>query len=146
MMMISHGNDTTAHFLGSARKSLQGQFSRLLAVSIIVLATSVVPVNAQEPELGVKPNTPELTVPDIADGKAIAGKLCVGCHLIDQTSGGATAADVPSFTSIANRPNQSIDVLSNWLMAPHAPMPDPHLTRKEIRDLAGYIVSLRTVP
>ena len=146
MMMISHGNEGTAHFLGSARKSLQERFSRLLAISIIVLATSVISVHAQEPELGVEPNTPESTVPDIADGKAIAAKLCVGCHLIDQTSDGATAADVPSFPSIANRPKQSIDVLSNWLMAPHAPMPDPHLTRKEIRDLAGYIISLRTEP
>jgi hypothetical protein len=27
-----------------------------------------------------------------------------------------------------------------------APMPDPHLTRKEIRDLAGYIFSFRTAP
>jgi mono/diheme cytochrome c family protein len=144
--MIMHANETSVRFLWLARKSLPGRFCGLLAVAIIALAASGISLSAQEPELGVEPNTPESTVPDIADGKAIAGKLCVGCHLIDQTSGGATAADVPSFPSVANRPRQSIDVLSNWLMAPHAPMPDPHLTRKEIRDLAGYIISLRTEP
>jgi cytochrome c len=146
MVMIIHGNGPSVRFLWSARNSLPSRLGGLLTVAIIALATSGISVNAQEPELGVEPNTPESTVPDLADGKAIAGKLCVGCHLIDKTSGGATPADVPSFPSIADRPKQSFDALSNWLMAPHAPMPDPHLTRKEIRDLAGYIVSLRTVP
>ena len=130
-------NEPSVRFLWSARKGLPGRLGRLLTVAIIALAASVISVSAQEPELGVEPNTQELTVPDIADGKAIAAKLCVGCHLIDQTSGGASAADVPSFPSIANRPKQSIDVLSNWLMAPHAPMPDPHLTRKEILRSCG---------
>jgi mono/diheme cytochrome c family protein len=94
-------------------------------------------------ELGVEPNLAESTVPDIAMGKEIADKLCVGCHATDQSLGERRQADVPSFISIANRPKQSIEALSGWLMAPHAPMPDPHLSRKEIRDLAAYIVSLK---
>ena len=52
-------------------------------------------------------------------------------------------ADVPSFESIANRPDQSTQRLTNWLIEPHAPMPNVHLTRLEIRDLSGYILSLR---
>jgi mono/diheme cytochrome c family protein len=100
-------------------------------------------VSAQE--LGVDPNLPESTVPDVVMGKELAGKLCVGCHAIDRFSG-ERKADVPSFVSIANRAGQSIETLSGWLMAPHTLMPDPHLTRKEIRDLAGYIVSLKGTP
>ena len=132
--------------LPSARNGLSGRGGGLLACTIFILLTSRISVIAQEPELGIEPNQAESTVPDPTGGKAIAGKLCVGCHLIDKSSGGATQADVPSFPSIANRQNQSIENLTKWLMAPHAPMPDPHLTRKEIRDLAGYIVSLRTAP
>jgi hypothetical protein len=33
--------------------------------------------------------------------------------------------------------------LGNWLTEPHPPMPNLNLTRLEIRDLAGYIFSLR---
>jgi mono/diheme cytochrome c family protein len=114
-------------------------------MGIVLAATSAIS-SAQEPELGVEPNQAESTIPDVTAGKEIAGKLCVGCHLIETTTSGNTQADVPSFTSIANRPNQSVEALSGWLMAPHAPTPDPHLTRKEIRDLAGYVVSLKGAP
>jgi cytochrome c len=94
-------------------------------------------------EFGIEPNRPESTEPDLEDGKKLANKLCIGCHLIDKAAAGPTQADVPSFPNVANRPGQSFETLVNWLMAPHAPMPDPHLTRTEIRDLAGYIFSLR---
>jgi len=128
-------------FISSARN----KFGVFLSIALVLVATSAIST-AQEPELGVEPNQAESTIPDATVGKEIAGKLCVGCHVIEKTSNGNTQADVPSFPSIANRPNQSVEALSGWLMAPHAPMPDPHLTRKEIRDLAGYIVSLRGAP
>ena len=121
------------------------RFGLWLAIGVVLVATSAIST-AQEPELGVGPNQAESAIPDVTTGREIAGKLCVGCHVIEMSSGGNTQADVPSFPSIANRPNQSLEALSGWLMAPHAPMPDPHLTRKEIRDLAGYIVSLRGAP
>jgi mono/diheme cytochrome c family protein len=128
-------------FLSSVRKKIGG----FLCIGVVLVTTSSIST-AQEPELGVEPNQAESTIPDVTVGKEIAGKLCVGCHVIEKTSSGNTQADVPSFPSIANRPNQSLEALTGWLMAPHAPMPDPHLTRKEIRDLAGYIVSLRGAP
>ena len=124
---------------------LRNKFGGFLCMGAVLVATSSIST-AQEPELGVEPNQAESTIPDVAVGKEIAGKLCVGCHVLEKISSGNTQADVPSFPSIANRPNQSVEALSGWLMAPHAPMPDPHLTRKEIRDLAGYIVSLRDAP
>jgi mono/diheme cytochrome c family protein len=128
-------------FLSSVRKKIGG----FLCIGVVLVTTSSIST-AQEPELGVEPNQAESTIPDVTVGKEIAGKLCVGCHVIEKTSSGNTQADVPSFPSIANRPIQSLEALTGWLMAPHAPMPDPHLTRKEIRDLAGYIVSLRGAP
>ena len=125
--------------------SARNNFAVSLMIAVILVATSEIST-AQEPELGVEPNRAKSTIPDVTAGKEIAGKLCVACHVIEKTSNGNTQADVPSFPSVANRPNQSFEALSGWLMAPHAPMPDPHLTRKEIRDLAGYIVSLRGAP
>ena len=134
-------NDAWPRFILSARNKL----GVWLIMAVVLVATSATST-AQEPELGVEPNQAESTIPDVTTGKEIAGKLCVGCHVVEKTSSGNTQADVPSFPSIANRPNQSLEALSGWLMAPHAPMPDPHLTRTEIRDLAGYIVSLRGAP
>ena len=141
---MTDGNELRMSFLRLTRNSSPGRFGGVVTLAIFLFVTSS--VVAQEPELGIEPNLTEDTAPDLADGKAIAKKLCVGCHLIDKTSGGGTPADVPSFPSVANRSKQSVEALTNWLMAPHPPMPDPHLTRQEIRDLAGYIISLRTAP
>jgi mono/diheme cytochrome c family protein len=109
----------------------------------VLLTCSPFPVTAQEPELGVKPNQAESKVPNPANGQTLARKLCVTCHVIEPGDG-AGQADVPSFAAIANRPHQSTEALMNFLVAPHPPMPDLHLTRQEIRDIAGYILSLRT--
>ncbi|MEQ1576940.1 MAG: hypothetical protein ABL894_04740 [Hyphomicrobium sp.] len=83
-------------------------------------------------------------VPNVGNGLELSRKLCTSCHLIGEPPNAPTPADVPSFARIANRAEQSQEKLANWLMAPHQPMPDPHLSRNEIRDLAGYILSLRT--
>ena len=141
---MTDSNELRMSFLQLTRKSSPGRFGGMGTLAIFLLVTSGISVVGQE--LGIEPNLTERTAPDIANGKAIAEKLCVGCHLIDKTSGGGTPADVPSFPSVANRSKQSVEALTNWLMAPHPPMPDPHLTRQEIRDLAGYIISLRTAP
>ena len=117
-----------------------------LVAAIVIVAMAASEAAAQDPELGVQPNLPESTVPVIGDGRSTAAKLCAGCHVTNKASNVIPAADVPSFASIADRPGQSVDALSIWLTAPHLPMPDPHLTRKEIRDLAGYIFSLRRAP
>jgi mono/diheme cytochrome c family protein len=139
------GND--CRLLGQTKhEDSNGQHppSPALAVSIVLLW----PINlhAQEPEFDLKPNEQESKVPDLPNGETLARKLCVGCHVLDPGLGKIPQADVPSFRIIADRPNQTTETLTTWLLAPHAPMPDPHLSRTEIRDLAGYIMSLRKVP
>lgn len=117
----------------------------LLAGAIVLSYGPTISV-AQEPDFDTDLNEPESTVPEPENGAALAQKLCVGCHIVERGSNGPAQADVPSFPAIANRADQSFDALSNWLMKPHAPMPDPHLSRKEVRDLAGYILSLQATP
>ena len=116
------------------------------AAAVITLSCWATPGGAQDIEVDPDLNLPESTEPVPEDGAAVAQKLCVGCHIVEKGAGGAAQADVPSFPAIADRPNQSFEALSNWLMQPHAPMPDPHLTRKEVRDLAGYILTLKSKP
>ena len=79
---------------------------------------------------------------DAANGKAIAERWCASCHVVgpEQTT---ALADVPSFQSIAQRPDSDIEALEGFLADPHPPMPQMNLTRGEIRDLLAYIRSLR---
>jgi mono/diheme cytochrome c family protein len=115
-----------------------------VGLSAALLITLASPGLAQEPEVDPDLNLPESTELVPADGAAVAQKLCVGCHVIERGESAVVQADVPSFPAIADRPNQSFEALSTWLLKPHAPMPDPHLTRKEVRDLAGYILTLKS--
>ena len=121
-------------------------FRRLMpAFAITIALFSPIGLQAQEPEFDLKPNEKESKMPDIENGETLARKLCVGCHVLDPGADSIPQADVPSFRTIAERPGQTFETLTTWLLAPHAPMPDPHLSRAEIRDLAGYILSLRKV-
>ena len=143
--MAEHGNRekiAPRSTRGFARGLVANTF--IYAVAGILLASSSLPAAAQTPELDERQKQAEAKVPDPKNGLTLSRKLCSSCHLIGEPTNASTPADVPSFPSIADRPSQSAEALTNWLVAPHPPMPDPHLTRKEIRDIAGYILSLRT--
>jgi cytochrome c len=135
---------------GNRRACEMRGLSLALACAVVVLVTAPsvsaqVPVDQPiEPVIPDAPGKMEPKVGEPENGLKIARALCATCHLIGEPPNSATAADIPSFPSIANRPNQSTERLTNWLIEPHAPMPNPHLTRKEIRDLAAYILTLRT--
>ncbi len=81
---------------------------------------------------------------DAKQGAVIAKRWCASCHVVakDQTSANA---DAPSFFDIAQRRTDA-KALSNFLVDPHPPMPDMHLSRKEIDDLVTYIRSLDPRP
>ena len=96
------------------------------------------PVNSDEPK------KTESKIGEPLNGLKLARTLCAACHLIGEPPNSTTAADIPSFPSIADRPDQSAERLSNWLIEPHLPMPNLHLTRTEILDLSAYILTLRT--
>lgn len=96
------------------------------------------------PTIPDEPGKTESKKPDVANGNVLARKLCTTCHLIGEPANAPVPSDVPSFASIANRPGQTTEHLSTFLTRPHPPMPNLSLTRMEIRDLTGYILSLRT--
>jgi mono/diheme cytochrome c family protein len=102
----------------------------LSALPVVLALLLPVSARAQDPEWDLKENETESKVPDIENGEALAHKLCVGCHVLERGSDAAPQADVPSFPAISDRPNQTVETLTARLLAPHAPMPDPHLSRE----------------
>lgn len=101
-----------------------------------VSGTGVVSVHAQEAE--------KTTVPDAARGQALATRLCVNCHVVPDHPAGSVPEGVPSFITIANKPEQTADHIRSILIKPHAPMPDMSLSRAEIDDIIAYLDELRS--
>jgi mono/diheme cytochrome c family protein len=114
------------------------------AVAVLWLLGAMSAADAQvfDPETDIPMNRPESKAPDIANGKALADKLCVACHAVDGPSPSGHS-DIPSFKAAANREGQTEEKLASWLISPHPPMPNLNLTREEIRDIGGYVLSLR---
>ena len=81
---------------------------------------------------------------DARQGAVIAKRWCASCHVVakDQTSANA---DAPSFFDIAQRRTDRKQI-ANFLVDPHPPMPDMHLSRREIDDIVTYIRSLDPRP
>jgi mono/diheme cytochrome c family protein len=81
--------------------------------------------------------------PDPVQGKALAEKLCINCHLVGTAQQTQANPDVPSFPEIANLPEQTAGAVAALIMLPKHPMPQIPLTKTELYDLAAYILSLR---
>lgn len=81
---------------------------------------------------------------DVRHGKIIAQRWCAACHVVVPDQSGAWA-DAPSFSDIARR-RVDKDALARFLIDPHPPMPDMHLSRQEIDDIVSYIRSLDPRP
>ena len=82
-------------------------------------------------------------VPNAEEGKRIAQKLCTGCHLTPDSKSTTAQDGIPTFSSIANRGDQTAQRIRNILIKPHVPMPDTQLTRNEIEDVISYLDELR---
>jgi cytochrome c553 len=76
-------------------------------------------------------------------GRLLAESLCARCHMNEGQGEKRGPMGVPSFRAIANRPNQSIQGIVGWLRSAPTMMPNHRLTREEMHDLAGFILSLR---
>jgi mono/diheme cytochrome c family protein len=90
--------------------------------------------------------TPKVGAQDIGDvgaGRHLAQTWCASCHVVDPAATRGVDNGAPAFTAIARMPSTTPLSLHAFLQTPHARMPDLHLSRNEIDDLAGYILSLR---
>ncbi|MGL9620962.1 cytochrome c [Bradyrhizobium sp. U531] len=79
---------------------------------------------------------------DANHGADLAKRWCASCHVVAAGQTQANA-DVPSFASVARRPDFSPERLAFFLLDPHPKMPNFPLSRIEAGDIAAYIASLR---
>jgi mono/diheme cytochrome c family protein len=79
---------------------------------------------------------------DADHGADLAKRWCASCHVVASGQNQASA-DVPSFASVARRPDFNADRLAFFLLEPHPKMPNFPLSRSEATDIAAYIGSLR---
>ncbi len=82
--------------------------------------------------------------PSAQAGLELSRKLCKACHVVDEQGSGATPVGPPPFTSIANKPGQTADLIKGAMILPHPPMPDIQLSNEEMTDIIAYLDTLRT--
>lgn len=80
---------------------------------------------------------------DVAAGHRLADTWCASCHMVDPALQHGSDNGAPAFSAVAAMPSTTPLALHAFLQTPHAQMPDLHLSRDEIDDLTGYILSLR---
>jgi mono/diheme cytochrome c family protein len=84
---------------------------------------------------------------NVAEGEKLARKVCVTCHIVAPGVGPAqVTAGIPSFMSIADKPDQTATQIQAKILNPHPPMPQVQLTIPELDNLATYIMSLKSKP
>lgn len=88
--------------------------------------------------------TPVTPKPDPEKGRELASRVCSTCHIVSNAATSeAVKADVPSFSAIANKSDQSAERLAGRIVIPHPPMPAIALTREEIVNVVSYIMTLK---
>jgi mono/diheme cytochrome c family protein len=78
---------------------------------------------------------------DVENGRRLSERWCSECHAIGLApgKGGRTI----SFAAIAARRGISPDMISSFLLLPHATMPNLPLSRKDAQDLAAFIMAMK---
>jgi len=93
--------------------------------------------------LGMFAATVEARAQNVEAGKQMAETWCSSCHLVDLSQRKAPNDMIPSFAAIAQMKSTTRESLAAFLTAPHPPMPNFALSRREIADLSAYILSLQ---
>ena len=75
---------------------------------------------------------------DAGRGEELAARWCVECHAIGRPAANAKRA-IP-FESIAAKPGVSVKLIADFLLLPHATMPNLPLRRSDADDLAAFIM------
>ena len=78
-----------------------------------------------------------------ADGRPLAERWCMACHVIERESPTLSPDRGPNLAVIAARPSTTPESLRRYLSTGHTHMPDFALSRYESDALIAYILSLR---
>jgi cytochrome c len=80
------------------------------------------------------------------EGAAFARQNCASCHAVEHGQPSSPDPRAPSFENIAAMPGMTATALSVFLRTPHRGMPDLILKADEIRNVASYILTLKSKP
>lgn len=78
---------------------------------------------------------------DLDNGRRLSERWCAECHQIGPAPGRQGRA--PPFAGIAVKDNITSETIASFLLLPHATMPNFSLSRKDARDIAAFIMSMR---
>lgn len=132
MVSIRIMDDARMDLMGNAK---QIEFSRVAATALYALALFCLLTGSAHGQ--------EIVSGSPDKGALFADRFCSNCHLMDDGSGNAVPAGIPTFRGIANKPGQTGMHIVGVLMAPHPPMPNINLSREEIGDIIAYLQGLR---
>jgi len=104
----------------------------IVLLSAIMLGVSLRQADSQE-------------IGDSIAGRQLAERWCSSCHVVGPGSEQGSSNGAPTFAAVARMKSTTPLSLRAFLLTPHARMPDLHLTRDEIDDLAAYILALRSM-
>ena len=110
--------------------------ARLVLAAAIAVSALIVAGASAAAQAPLPPASPQA-------GLRVASVSCTVCHKIDTANTGSVQADVPTFQEIANRQGMTATRVAGAIVVPHPPMPMIVLSRRDIADLAAYIMSLR---
>jgi mono/diheme cytochrome c family protein len=91
-------------------------------------------------------SSPAVFAQDVGDaeaGRRLSETWCSTCHVVTATQSQGAGTGAPTFGSVAAQTAMTPMALAAFLQTPHHQMPDLHLSREEIGDIAAYIRSLR---
>lgn len=76
---------------------------------------------------------------DVENGRRLSARWCSECHAVEPGKSGRTI----SFAAIAGRQDITSDMITSFLLMPHATMPNPPLSRKDAGDIAAYLMEMK---
>ena len=80
---------------------------------------------------------------DLAAGQAYAEHVCAACHAVLANENMSPLPQAPTFQSVADTPGMTEMALTVWLQSSHPTMPNIILKPDELRNVVGYIRSLK---
>ena len=98
------------------------------------------------------PFTDQLFVDQLAEGRALAQKICGACHVVSEHSNEARPVarfPAPSFAELARRPSVTQEALRQVLssghrfIGPNQAMPNPRLAQHQIDEIIALFDTLR---
>jgi mono/diheme cytochrome c family protein len=85
--------------------------------------------------------SPATLAQDVENGRRVSERWCSECHAIGHAP--VKPGRTISFEAIAARQDITSDMISSFLLMPHATMPNMPLSRKDAKDIAGFIMEMK---